>query len=183
MHIRDAEVTDAAGIARVSVDTWRVTYQGIMPDTVLQGLSYKTREERAAAYLGTTSPGSVHLVAEDRETGIVGFVDGGPERSSDYPYDAEIYAIYVLPHAQGHGLGRRLLLAATERLRQNGFASLMLWAAAANPARGFYRACGGIFVDSKHVQIGGVTIEEVAYGWTDIATVGDRSHTRPDFAG
>ena len=183
MHIREAVVTDAAGIARVSIDTWRATYQGIMPDTVLQGLSYKTREERAAGYLVASAPGSVHLVAEARENGIVGFVDGGPERSGAYPFDAEIYAIYVLPHAQGQGLGKRLFLTTTERLQQNGFASLMLWAAAANPARGFYRACGGIFVDSKHVQIDGVTIEEVAYGWTDIATVGDRSHTRPDSAG
>jgi hypothetical protein len=44
MNIRDALAADAGGIARVSVDTWRATYQGIMPDTVLEGLSYKTRE-------------------------------------------------------------------------------------------------------------------------------------------
>lgn len=174
---------DAAGIARVSVDTWRATYQGIMPDAVLEGLSYKTREERAAAYLTESSPGSVHLVAEDQKSGIVAFVDGGPERSGAYPYDAEIYAIYVLPHAQGMGLGKRLLPAATDLLHQHGFESLIIWAAAANPARSFYDACGGRPVDTKHVEIGGVMIEEVAYGWTDIATIGSRSCTQPDSAG
>ncbi len=176
-------LADAAGIARVSVDTWRATYQGIMPDAVLEGLSYKTREERAAAYLTESAPGSVHLVAEDQEFGIFAFVDGGPKRSGAYPYDAEIYAIYVLPHAQGRGLGKRLLLAATNLLHQNGFESLIIWAAAANPDQGFYRACGGRHVDSKHVAIGGVMIEEVAYGCTDIATVRDRSNTQPDSAG
>jgi len=183
MNIRDALAADAGGIARVSVDTWRATYQGIMPDTVLEGLSYKTREERATAYLAESAPGSVHLVAEDQEFGIVAFVDGGPERSGAYPYDAEIYAIYVLPHAQGKGLGKRLLLAATDLLHQNGFESLIIWAAAANQARAFYRACGGRRVDTKHVEIGGVMIEEVAYGWMDIATFRGRSHTQPDSAG
>jgi hypothetical protein len=41
--IREAAPADAPGIARVHVDTWRTTYQGIVPDQFLARLSYEAR--------------------------------------------------------------------------------------------------------------------------------------------
>ena len=39
--IRPAEISDALGIARVHVNAWRETYKGIIPDSVLDALSYE----------------------------------------------------------------------------------------------------------------------------------------------
>ena len=44
MTIRPAEVQDAAGIARVHVESWRSTYQGIFPESFLASLSVERRE-------------------------------------------------------------------------------------------------------------------------------------------
>jgi hypothetical protein len=45
MLIRDALQTDAAGIARVHVNSWRSTYRGIVPDQFLDSLSLERREQ------------------------------------------------------------------------------------------------------------------------------------------
>ena len=41
VHIRVANVPDAAAIAKVHVDSWRTTYTGIVPDEYLAQLSYE----------------------------------------------------------------------------------------------------------------------------------------------
>lgn len=41
--IRPASLDDAAGIARVHVDSWKTTYKGSFPDTILQ-FSYEWHE-------------------------------------------------------------------------------------------------------------------------------------------
>ncbi|WP_306428702.1 hypothetical protein [Robertmurraya siralis] len=41
MIIREATLSDAEGIAKVHVDSWRTTYKGIVSDVFLEQLSYK----------------------------------------------------------------------------------------------------------------------------------------------
>lgn len=41
--IREAELVDAPGIAKVHVDSWRTTYKNIMSDDFLSHLSYEQR--------------------------------------------------------------------------------------------------------------------------------------------
>ncbi len=48
MRIREARLEDASAIARVHIDAWRETYQGIIPDTYLAQLSYETDETMGA---------------------------------------------------------------------------------------------------------------------------------------
>ena len=43
--IRAAQLEDAAGIARVHVDSTRTTYKGIFPDAYLATLSYSRQEQ------------------------------------------------------------------------------------------------------------------------------------------
>ena len=44
--IREAKATDAAGIARVTIDTWRTTYVGIVNQDFLNSLSYEERSTK-----------------------------------------------------------------------------------------------------------------------------------------
>ena len=45
MIIREANLDDAKGIAKVHVDSWRTTYKNIIPDEYLNNLSYEKREQ------------------------------------------------------------------------------------------------------------------------------------------
>ena len=165
--VREARCADAAGVARVHVESWRTTYRGIVPDDFLAGLSVEQRERHWARVLCGAGGGEFVYVAEE-DGQIVGFASGGPERSGDPIHKGELYAIYVLNTHQRRGLGRSLTRAVAERLARGGMRSMLVWVLAANPWRRFYEALGGRQVYVKPVEIGGITLDEVAYGWTDV---------------
>jgi L-amino acid N-acyltransferase YncA len=112
-------------------------------------------------------------VAELPAGGIVGFASGGPRQNESYhpEYESELYTAYLLREHQRRGLGRRLLRAVAGRLLADGKRSMLAWVLAKNPSRPFYEAAGGRLLGSQNVQIGGVTLEEVAYGWDDIQSL------------
>ena len=164
--IRIAQLADSAAIAHVHVESWRTTYKDIVP--VEYHPSYEDRLSMRQRSLSTSSQERVTLVAINEQGQLVGFVSGGKTRHSDLPYDAELYAIYLLEEAQGHGLGRRLVQAFVEQLLELGYQSMIIWAFAQNPARRFYEALGGIYIKTAQLPIGDTSYEEVAYGWSDI---------------
>jgi ribosomal protein S18 acetylase RimI-like enzyme len=180
--VREARPTDAAGIARVHVDTWRTTYRGVVPDDHLDALSYEERErywagalERlaAAGEAGATGKprASGLFVAEAPGGEVVGFAACGREATGDPQYPGELYAIYVLDAWQGHGLGRRLARAVADRLAAAGLRAMLVWVLADNPMRRFYEALGGRLLRERKIEIGGVALDEVAYGWQDTAAL------------
>ncbi|MFL5590179.1 MAG: GNAT family N-acetyltransferase, partial [Ktedonobacteraceae bacterium] len=146
MIIRQATLEDAAGIAKVHVDTWRTTYRGIVPEEYLANMSYEESEKRWAGRLSDSEGKTCIYVAEDEAGHIVGFVSGGPDRDNDPVYKGELYAIYILQAHYGEGIGRLLTLALVEGLLQMGLDSMILWVFAVNPARHFYEALGGQLV-------------------------------------
>ncbi len=76
--MRDAVPGDARAIAGVHVASWRAAYAGLMPDTVLAGLSV---EERTASWTRLLAePGQHTLVVEAEE--VVGLREdrGRPRR-------------------------------------------------------------------------------------------------------
>jgi ribosomal protein S18 acetylase RimI-like enzyme len=160
--IRDANPDDVPGIARVHVDSWRSTYRGIVPDEVLDNLSYAQREEMWGRIFQNHLPGSTFLVAVDETGRIVGFADAGPSRESEL--DSELYAIYLLEEAQGQGIGRRLFEEIMRRLRRAGFKSMTLWVLEDNPARRFYERMGGRQAREQVITIG-KELPQIGYDW------------------
>jgi GNAT superfamily N-acetyltransferase len=171
MRIRKATVGDAAGIARVHVDSWRTTYKGIVPDDFLANLSYDQRERFWRDILSKPAGTSPVYVAENTSGSVIGFASGGPERSGDTVYTGELYAIYLLSEWHRQGVGRQLTISVVERLIQVGLTSLLIWVLAENRSRRFYEALGGQQVYEKPVTIGGVRLIEVAFGWPDAGTI------------
>ena len=181
--IREAKPSDAPAIAIVHVDSWRTTYPGIFPEDWLSTLSYAKREELWTTIL--TQPGiggsSLVLVAEDQDGRITGFASGGPERSGDPDYQAELYALYLLESAQRKGLGRRLFEAFVDALIRSERFSLLVWVAEGNPACRFYEAMGGKPVKTKEESFGDHLLTELGYGWPDIRRInGKRTSDQPD---
>ncbi len=168
--IRVAHSDDAPGIARVHVDSWRTTYKGIVSDDVLANLSYRQREQNARQRL--SNPDTVYTyVAQDEQGRIIGFITGGLNRDAISNYKSELYAIYILKEAQGRGIGKKLTYALVERLIQEEYYSMLVWVLADNPAYRFYEALGGHYVATKQIEIGGVMLDEVSYGWHDIRMI------------
>ena len=170
MIIRDAVVTDAAGIARVRVDTWRSAYAGMMPDDYLSNLSYEESEKGfLEQFIPPHSPDQFVIVAEDENNTIIGYTIGGLNRDNDPKYIGEVYAIYIQPGYQHFGTGASLLKGAVERLIERDIHSMIIWVVAQNPARGFYEALGGKIVHFRDIQKHGFSLPEVAYGWKDFS--------------
>jgi len=137
INIRYATPSDAAGIARVHIRSWQAAYRGIMPDTVLDGLSLTSRTKKWKKNLSNTQ--GVMLVAE-AESHIVGSVSYGTSRDKDSTETTgEIIAIYVDPDYWSLGIGRRLMNASETGLVELGFTDWILWVLDANTrARTFY---------------------------------------------
>ena len=119
-NVRPARVNDARGIADVHVASWRTTYKGIFPDTLLDGLCVDKREQSWRETLAASEPSSVTLVACDVDGSIVGFISGGVERTGRLGYEGEVYAIYLLQLAQRQGLGTLLVQHFVRELRARG---------------------------------------------------------------
>lgn len=165
--VRRAVIADVPVIARVQVDGWRSTYEGIVPGDYLASLSYASREERWRAALVAPSAERAVFVAEEKG-GIVGFASCGPERTNDPEYRGELYTMYVARSAQRRGIGRILCSAVANDLKGRGFESMLVWVLERNPSRRFYEVLGGKEVRSKEIVIGGKPLTEVGYGWKSL---------------
>ena len=175
MIIREATQSDANGIAKVHVDCWRSTYDGIVPVDFLADLSYQESESFWRDILSDSNmPGFVYVAVNDAGK-IVGYIAGGPEREGDRLYEGELYSIYILKEFQGQGIGGSLITAASKKLLQSGLKSVMLWTLAVNPYRGFFEELGGQVVIEETIEIGGSRLIQVAYGWSDVSELAAKS--------
>jgi ribosomal protein S18 acetylase RimI-like enzyme len=108
--------------------------------------------------------------AYDDGGNIVGWIAFDRCRDADKaPHTGEVWAIYVLPEVIGQGVGRELWLRALGELQHLGFTEATLWVLAKNQrARQFYGKAG--FrpepESAKHVDIGGIKLEELRYART-----------------
>ncbi|MCU6795657.1 GNAT family N-acetyltransferase [Paenibacillus sp. WQ 127069] len=165
MKIRRAKLADAKGIAKVHVDSWRTTYTHIIPDDFLHNLSYERREQLWINVI----PQGIVFVAENDEGKIVGFADGGKERSGKYlDYDGELNAIYLLKEYQGQGIGTILVKSVIHELKQLGMKSLVVLVLEDNNSRLFYEELGGKCIDTVEIEFSGKKLKELVYGWDDI---------------
>jgi ribosomal protein S18 acetylase RimI-like enzyme len=175
--IRPATERDAAGIAKVYVDTWRSSYAAILPHRGLLRMSY---EEHARQWTWIVRDHTQSLiVAIEADDGVVGFAGYGPARTRPAAGRfagadarvAEIYTLYVLPDFQERGIGRQLLTAAFATLVEKRYSCGFLWALRDNHARWFYERVGGKLIAERQERQWGRMMDQVCYGWPDLAQV------------
>ncbi|WP_028548450.1 GNAT family N-acetyltransferase [Paenibacillus sp. UNC451MF] len=168
MKIRKAVLSDVPGIAKVHVDSWRTTYTNIIPDDYIQKLSYEKREQ---LWNGVIPKGNV-FVAENDAGKIVGFSDGGAERSGKYKeFDGELNSIYILQEYQGLGIGTLLVKSVVNELKKLGMKSMIVIVLENNSSRLFYDRLGGKKIDTLEIEFAGKKLKELVYGWKDIHTL------------
>ena len=165
MNIRKATMEDAKAIATVHVESWKTTYQGIVPAEYLAQLNVSEKEQLWQHGLNQ-SKHSIFVVEEDGK--VCGFISGGKNRAiqgKEAEYEGEIYAIYLLEEAQRKGYGTKLVRALVEDFRQEGIGSMIVWVLADNRSRLFYEWLGGEKIAEEVVDIGGKTLKEWCYGF------------------
>lgn len=164
--LRRARPSDAAALAAIEVETWRATYAGMLADATLVGMSPRRCARRWAAELARGRGGV--WVWEDEAAGLLGFGQCGRQRLALLPYDGEISMLYVLPDAQGQGIGSRLLAAMLADLGDRGMRSALVWVLEANPSRFFYGRLGGRLVLRRSIEFDGSLVETMGFAWHDL---------------
>lgn len=170
VNIRKATIEDANGIASVHVTSWKETYKGIIKDEILSNLDIEKRTEDWKCRIQQNKPNHFIYVAENNLGEIIGFAVGGKNRSEQYDYEGELYAIYILSFYKNQGVGNRLIQIIAEKLFQSaGFKSMLVWVLKDNPSRGFYERYFPKLIDT--IYLDRLEVDEVAYGWDDIEDI------------
>jgi GNAT superfamily N-acetyltransferase len=138
--VRPARPEDAGEIARIQLTTWRTAYRRLFPPTVLAALD-ETYLARGWTEAITAAPSARHRVLIAVEQGeasshVVGFAAAGPADEQalapeEPPMGGDVAAItdlLVEPRWGRRGHGSRLLAAAVDLWREDGFKSAVAWA-------------------------------------------------------
>ncbi|MFZ5966407.1 MAG: GNAT family N-acetyltransferase [Bacillota bacterium] len=170
ISIRKAKHSDLYSVGVVQVESNRSTYNGIMPETYLQNLSYEEKAESWERRLFGDHISEFMYVAECSENGVIGFVAASTVKTND-SYERELNAVYILKEYQGKGIGKMLINAVVSDYIGSNVRTMMLWTLEQNPARQFYEHLGGRLVDTRTIDRGGKQLIQVSYGWEDIRCI------------
>lgn len=164
-RLREAAPEDAGAVAAVQVASWRSAYRGILPESLLAGLSVEERTRGFRTALEPGAPTRIWLV--EARGRLMGFAAVGPCRDAgaNPARTGEVHAIYLLPEAWGHGLGRALMDRALGELAGRGHEAAVLWVLERNlRAQRFYEAGGWQAAGaSRTIWQDGIALREVQY--------------------
>lgn len=168
---RRATADDAPGVAKVHVESWHKSFAGIVPQKFLDNLTVEKREPAFRERFGDAN--YKMFVAETKRDGIVGFADFGAARANNFPFEAELYAIYLLREFQGRKIGENLFKVCQKTMIADGINSMYLMALEVSPYKSFYEKMGGQIVDkgSYFPPLG--EYETVVYGWKNLGEIYD----------
>ena len=172
VRIRPAIVDDALAIATVQVKAWRATYPGILPDEIIDGLTVESRCRAWDRALRRETRWVPWVSVAEIDQEIVGFASGGMIRHSLQHFDAELYAIYLLPDAQGRGVGRQLVGEISRTLVTQRFRAMIVQVLARNPACQFYERLGASLLNEDPLTIEGREFPGRCYGWANLDHLG-----------
>ncbi|QKE72032.1 GNAT family N-acetyltransferase [Arthrobacter citreus] len=169
MNIRNAALTDASGIAKVHVDSWKTTYKNIMPDDFLQKLSYDQRTDSWNKNL--SEEGTYVFVAENNEGEIIGFATCGKREENKIDSSGDLTSIYLLEEYQGNGIGKKLMEQLFNQFEKLGINRVFVEVLEDNKTRFFYEYYGAKLLKSEKIKIAGAELNLLVYEWNNINDV------------
>ena len=144
--VRRARPADTDAIGEVQAATWRASYAGVLPGPTLDALD---PEQLAAAWRSALSdpPTPRHaLLVALAGADVVGFAAVGPAEPVEEGI-GEITALVLTAEARGQGHGSRLLNAAADVLRENGFDHVVVWVLDGDEDRAAFLIGAGFVAD------------------------------------
>ncbi len=171
-QLRPGTLADVPAISKAYSESWKTTYTGLVPDIFVRSM---TVEAAIKIFTDSLQPNEYSYflhVAVTPEGRIVGFADGGKERSHPESGMGELYAIYLLKEFQGQGMGRGLFQAAVQSLLRSGMTNMIVWVLEQSPYRKFYESMGGKLEPGiKRLDVIDQQIRLVPYRWTDLRKI------------
>jgi L-amino acid N-acyltransferase YncA len=166
-------LSEAQAIAAVHVSVSRKTYANLLPADTLDQFSV---ERRAKQWHETIEmPGSADIavfVAEDADNAIVGFSCCSRQRSEELAakgFNGEFQSVYVLPSAQGRGVGRTLMAEMARYLSSLSISGGTCWTLRDN--EGARRFCEALRGEQEHRSSMDTVLIEIAYGWQRLGSL------------
>jgi GNAT superfamily N-acetyltransferase len=168
--VRPARPGDASEIARIQLATWRTAYRRLLPRAVLAGLDEAWMAEQWLAAIEEPPSPRHHIMIAIEQSGpppdepdadatgepaershVVGFIATGPaDEAALAPEEkplpettAAITDLLVEPRWGRRGHGSRLLAAAVDGWRSDGFDVAVAWAYDGDPATRAFLASAG----------------------------------------
>jgi GNAT superfamily N-acetyltransferase len=136
--VRAARPADVPDIARVQRSAWETG--GFVPADVLDKLPPEFAENTWKSAVNEPPSPRHHVLVAQEQDWVVGFAAVGPATDSA---DGEIATLLVEPRWGRRGHGSRLLAAATDHLRGDGFQTVLAWISDRDKAsRQFYESAG-----------------------------------------
>ena len=169
MNIRKAILSDAKGIAKVHVESWKSTYKNIIPDEFLEKLSYDQRTDLWNHNISTE--GNYVFVAENNQREIIGFADCGKRDRNIDANSGDLTSIYLLEEYHGTGVGKQLLKQLFLQFKELGFNSVFVEVLEDNKTRYFYEYYGANLLKSEKTKIAGVELNLLIYEWKNLDVV------------
>jgi ribosomal protein S18 acetylase RimI-like enzyme len=152
--VRVAWADDAVAIGAVQARAWRETYASVLPVDLLAEVDAGAFAEHWRTAI-TAPPTAKHrvLVALERNT-VAGFAATAPSEDPDAePGDGEIVAFHVDPGSFGAGHGSRLLAAAVDTLRADGFVRTRIWVVVGDDTLRAFLESAGWAPDGAHREL------------------------------
>ena len=161
IEVRNAVIDDADALASAHIDGWRMGYRGVVPDEYLDADEFATsRRDRWREWTWQAAIPDSRMFVVTIQGRVVGFGQAGPEQASATPTfgsgietrgtRGEVYGFYLHPTAWGSGAAGALMSRCEEFLRDEGFASAVLWVLRDNPrALSFYEKAGWHFTGEE----------------------------------
>ena len=166
---RRASIEDVPQVAKVHVESWQKSFEGVAPQQFLDAMNIEKRAKAFSERLFEEDYRMFVAVAADGT--IAGFVDFGAARHEVEGFETELFAIYLAPELKGQGIGARLFETGIRDLVARGFNSMYLQALKVSPYRSFYEKMGGRIVGESIYKLGEEDFETVYYGWEDLAKI------------
>jgi GNAT superfamily N-acetyltransferase len=142
--LRVAALQDVPAIVALQARSWRSAYRGLVDDDFLEAIPMqKWMDSWRAHFFGAR--GDTRCFVAESDDRVVGFAGAGGADPAERLGEgvAELHTIYIDAAYYGQGVGRRLMQAALDYLRAEGFREAVLWVLEGNRrARDFYEAGG-----------------------------------------
>jgi GNAT superfamily N-acetyltransferase len=155
VQIVPAASADAAALGELHLTTWRATYGAHVREAwyAEQLAAHVVRDWSETIRSHVAKGGG--LLSARCDGRPVGFCQYGPseDRDDDRLEAGQVQRLYVHPERQRTGIGRALLGAAMDRLREAGSRTATLWVLETDArARAFYEALGWTLDGARMVQ-------------------------------
>ncbi len=168
--IRPAKTEDAFAMAKVNIESWLTTYRGQVADEILDNMKfedYLAKWERSLSKIDDEY--NFCFVAENESGEVVGYSRCGKSRHEKFPFDAELYAIYLLKEYQGQGIGKKLFLESIDEFKKRNISSFLLFVLSTNTgSRKFYESFNPDFTANETITIDNGQYCDICYGWSDV---------------